>query len=84
MYIKVVDQLLTPFIKMAFLFFLLNMCYYYLEREIFLENQVNSFKKELDNCRGRLNRVDKTINIVSYMTQDSCMSNIQIPNVSDE
>lgn len=55
LYIKVVDQLLTPFIKMAFLSFFLNMCYHYLEREIFLENQVNSFKKELDICRGRLN-----------------------------
>lgn len=33
----------------------LNMCFHYLEREIFLENKVNSWKKKLDSCRGRLN-----------------------------
>lgn len=48
LYIKVVDQLLTFFIKMAFIIFFLNMCYHYLEREIFLEDQVNSFKEELE------------------------------------
>lgn len=55
--IKVVDQLFTPFISWLLFFFFLNMCYHYLEREIFLENQVNNFKKELDICTGRLNAI---------------------------
>lgn len=33
----------------------LKMSFHYLEREISLENQVNSWKKKLDLCEGRLN-----------------------------
>lgn len=57
MYINVLDQILTPFIKLAFIFLFLNTFYYFLEREIRLENQVNNFKKELDICRGMLNAI---------------------------